>query len=99
MLNVLEELSSDKDPVKRRGRAILTLVGLVGAIIMARAIDDIDDSEFSNLILTTVRDQLADLSSTKNRVRRPSRRPSHDRQSKRGQMSFSPPLNSRSRNL
>ena len=65
MLNVLEDLSPGEDPAKRRDRAILTLVSLVGAIIMARAVEN---SEFSNLILTTVSNELADLSSTKNRV-------------------------------
>jgi TetR/AcrR family transcriptional repressor of nem operon len=74
MLNVLEDLSPDRDAAKRRDRAMLALVNLVGAIIMARAVED---SEFSNLILTTVRNQLvADLPSTKNRVKRLSGAPS-----------------------
>jgi TetR/AcrR family transcriptional repressor of nem operon len=58
MLNVLEELSPDEDVAKRRDRAILTLVSLVGAIIMASAVED---SEFSNLILSSVSREFADL--------------------------------------
>lgn len=73
MLDVLEELSSDRDLAKRRDRAILMLVKLVGAIIMARAVDN---SDFSDLILSTVSKELADLPSTKNRGKRLSRAPS-----------------------
>jgi TetR/AcrR family transcriptional regulator, transcriptional repressor for nem operon len=79
MLNVLEELLPDEEPVNRRSRAILTLAALVGAITMARAVEN---AKLSNLILTTVLNELEILLSTKNQnqlSREPSRRRSHRR--------------------
>jgi TetR/AcrR family transcriptional regulator, transcriptional repressor for nem operon len=77
MLNVLEELVLAEEPANRRSRAILTLAALVGAITMARAVEN---AELSNLILTTVLNELGTLLSTKNRRqlnREPSRHRSH----------------------
>jgi TetR/AcrR family transcriptional repressor of nem operon len=79
MLNVLEELVLAEEPANRRSRAILTLAALVGAITMARAVEN---AELSNLILTTVLNELGTLLSTKNRSqlnREPSRHRSHRR--------------------
>ena len=66
MLNVLEDLSPDEDPAKRRDRAVLTLVSLIGAIIMARAVEN---SDFSTLILSTVSKELAVLPLTRKRIK------------------------------
>jgi TetR/AcrR family transcriptional repressor of nem operon len=74
MLNVLEDLSCNGDPEKRRDRAILTLVSLIGAITVARAIED---PEFSSLILSTVKSQLVDSLSVKRRATRLSRASAH----------------------
>jgi TetR/AcrR family transcriptional repressor of nem operon len=78
MLNVLEEMLPDEQPVNRRSRAILTLAALVGAITMGRAIEN---AELSNLILTTVLNELGTLLSAKNRsqLNQPSRHRSHRR--------------------
>ncbi len=75
MLNVLEELVPDEEPVNRRNRSILTLAALVGATIMARAVEN---AELSNLILTTVLKELGTLLPTKNQSQL-SREPSHRR--------------------
>jgi TetR/AcrR family transcriptional repressor of nem operon len=79
MLNVLEELLPDEDPVNRGSRAILTLAALVGAITMARAVEN---AELSSLILTTVLNELGILLSTKNRSQ-PSRELSRGRSHRR----------------
>jgi TetR/AcrR family transcriptional repressor of nem operon len=79
MLNMLEELLPYEEPANRRSHAILTLGALVGAITMARAVED---AELSNLILTTVLNELGILLATKNQShlsREPSRRRSHRR--------------------
>ncbi len=74
VLNVLAELLPDEESVDRRSRAILTLAALVGAITMARAVEN---AELSNLILTAVLNELGILLATKKRSRlsrEPSRR-------------------------
>jgi TetR/AcrR family transcriptional repressor of nem operon len=79
MLNVLEELVPDEEPVKRRSRSILTLAALVGATIMSRAVEN---AELSNLILTAVLTELGILLSTKVRSQL-SREPSRHRSRRR----------------
>jgi TetR/AcrR family transcriptional regulator, transcriptional repressor for nem operon len=78
MLSALEEFLPPEDPVNRRSRAILTLAALVGAITMGRAIEN---AELSNLILTTVLNELGTLLSAKNRsqLNQPSRHRPHRR--------------------
>lgn len=79
MLNVLEEFLPLEKPVNRRSHSILTLAALVGAITMARAVEN---GKLSNLILTTVLNELGILLSTKNRSK-PSREPSRHRSHRR----------------
>jgi cell division FtsZ-interacting protein ZapD len=75
MLNVLEEMLPYEQPVNRRSRAILTLAALIGGITMARAVEN---AELSNLILTTVFNELGTLLSMKNQNQL-SREPAHRR--------------------